>query len=122
MLGDVIGIELKVAVDENVSEASEPLQACAQLFVDDGVRGQLGDDIFVVAGALAEVRAQNVIAGVEQDLGGELKSALGRPRVAKVGAQKGTIATAKLLEYATRSGFAKSSQWSFRATSRTDHT
>jgi hypothetical protein len=31
------------------------------LFVDDGVRGQLGDDIFVVAGALAEMRAQDVM-------------------------------------------------------------
>src|SRR5258706_14848187 len=98
MIGDAIGIELEVAVDENVAKAPEPLQARAQVFVDDGVRGQLGDDIFVVAGALAEVRAQNVIAGVEQDLGGELKSALGRPRLAKVGTQKRTITAAELLE------------------------
>lgn len=59
---------------------------------------ELGDDVLVVRGADPEVRAQDVVADVKDDLGAELEPALDGPGVPKAPDERPGVEGTKLLE------------------------
>src|SRR3989475_4082822 len=98
VLGDTLRVDAQVVVDQDVAEAAELLQLFPERGLDDAVRAELGDDVLVVRGADPEVRAQDVVADVEEDLGAELEPALDGPVVPKAPAERPGVDGAKLLE------------------------
>src|SRR5206468_5301393 len=67
---------------EDVPEVAKPFQSGAQRGLYHSPDAELRDDVLVVLRAGSEVRAQNVIPDVENDLGAELETPLARPGVA----------------------------------------
>src|SRR5207247_9060839 len=88
----------EVSVHEDVAEAAEPLELLPKRDADHAVGPELGDDVFVVLGADAEVRAQDVVADVEDDLGAELEAALHGPHLAEALAQRAGVEPTALRE------------------------
>jgi hypothetical protein len=72
VLDDPLRIDAQIAVHEDGAEAPEPFQLLPERGLDDAVRAELGDDVLVVRGADPKVRAQNMVADIEEDLGAEL--------------------------------------------------
>jgi hypothetical protein len=97
-VGHAVGIDAKVAVHEDVAEAAEPLQLLPKRGADHVVGSELGDDVLVVLGADAEVRAEDVVADVEDDLSAELEATLHGPRFAEALAQRADVEPTELLE------------------------
>src|SRR2546428_9070401 len=97
-VGHAVGVDAKIAVHEDVAEATEPLELLSKRGADHVVGAELGDDVFVVLGADAEVRAQDVVADVEDDLGAELEAALHGPHFAEALAQRAGVEPTQLLE------------------------
>src|SRR2546428_13783182 len=73
-VGHAVWVDAKIAVHEDVAEAAEPLQLLPKRDADHVVGPELGDNVFVVLGADAEGRAQEVVADVEDDLGAKLEA------------------------------------------------
>ena len=67
----------------DVAEPAGALQLIEDRGGKDLVAGELHEDVFVVPGTDAELRAQDMVAHVEDDLGGQLQAALGGPGVSK---------------------------------------
>src|SRR5947209_18429652 len=61
-VGHAVWVDAKIAVHEDVAEAAEPLELLPKRDSDHVVAPEPGDNIFVVLGADAEVRAQDVVA------------------------------------------------------------
>jgi hypothetical protein len=78
------GFDPEIAVDENVPESPESLQAVEQPGWNDAVASELDKDVLVVLRADAEMSAENVVAHVEDDLGGKLQASLDGPAVPEV--------------------------------------
>src|SRR5881628_203360 len=97
-VGHPVWVDAKIAVHEDVAEAAEPLQLLPKRDADHVVGPELGDNVFVVLGADAEVRAQDVVADVEDDLGAELEAALHGPHVAEALAQRAGVEPTELLQ------------------------
>ena len=70
-------------MDEHVSETAHSFQSIEKRCGDHVVPRELDQDVLIVLSARPEMRAQNVIADVEDDLGAELQTAFDRPRIAE---------------------------------------
>src|SRR5439155_1668965 len=97
-VGHTVWVDAKIAVHEDIAEAAEPLELLPKRDADHVVGAELGDDVFVVLGADAEVRAKDVVADVEDDLGAELEAALHGPHLAEALAQRASVEPTELLE------------------------
>jgi len=97
-VGHAVRVGAKIAVHEDVAEAAEPLELLPKRDTDHVVGAELGDDVFVILGTDAEVRAQDVVADVEDDLGTELEAAFHGPHRAKALAQRAGVEPTELRE------------------------
>src|SRR5215218_8072268 len=85
-------------MDQDVAESSEPFETAAQRVADHPSLGQPPDDVLIVGGMGPILRAQDVVADIEDELGPELQTSLSGQHVAKALSQDGAVDGAELAE------------------------
>ena len=98
MIGNPVGVDLQVAVHQDVPEPAQPLQLSTQPIADHFACSQQRDDVFVVLGTRTEVRTEDVIADIEEASGAQLQPLLNNPGVAEVEPQQRTFPRTDLFQ------------------------
>ena len=83
-----LGIELDVAVYEDVPEASQTLHVGAQGRAHDALGGERFQDLLVALGGPPKGSCQDVVAHVEYDLAAELQASFDEPLKIGIGADR----------------------------------